>query len=52
MRIINVIHSISKDNHHFYLEQLVNIISEEIKDLIFDAIKSLIHKHIIIPSLN
>lgn len=52
MRIINVIHSISKDNHHFYLEQLVNIISEENKDLIFDAINSLIYKHIIIPSLN
>jgi len=50
MRIINVIGSIFKDNHHFYLEELVNIISEENKDLVFDAVNSLIYKRIIIPS--
>ncbi|MFX0138671.1 MAG: hypothetical protein ACFFDN_33825, partial [Candidatus Hodarchaeota archaeon] len=50
IRIINVINSISKDNHYFYLEELVNIISEDNKDLIFDAINSLIYKRIIIPS--
>lgn len=49
MRIINVIQSMSKDNIITNLNNIVELVSEENKNLIIDAIESLIKQKLIIP---
>ena len=48
-RIINNIISILKDKNKFEIDTLINLVSEENKDLVIDAIESLIELKIIIP---
>ncbi|TKJ19702.1 MAG: hypothetical protein CEE43_14710 [Promethearchaeota archaeon Loki_b32] len=49
MRIVNVIQSMSKDNIITNLNNIVELVSEENKNLIIDAIESLIKQKLIIP---
>jgi len=50
MRVINVVQSMSKDNNTIVnLNNIVELVSEENKDLIIEAIESLIKRKIIIP---
>ncbi|MFX0106341.1 MAG: hypothetical protein ACFE75_12750, partial [Candidatus Hodarchaeota archaeon] len=50
MRIINVVQSMSKDTNIIVnLNNIVELVSEENKDLIIEAIESLINQNIIIP---
>jgi len=48
-RVINNIISILKDKNKFELDTLINLVSEENKDLVIDVIESLIELKIIIP---
>ncbi len=48
-RVINNIISISKDKNKFELETVLNIVSEQNKDLVINAIESLIELKIIVP---
>jgi hypothetical protein len=52
MRIINVIQSMSTDNKIADLNNIVELVSEDNKSLIIEAIESLIEKKIIIPLHN
>ncbi len=52
MRIINVIQSMSEDNIITNLNNIVELVSEENKNLIIDAIESLIKQKLIIPLNN
>ena len=52
MRIINVIQSMSTDNTIANLNNIVELVHEENKNLIIDAIESLIKRKIIIPLNN
>jgi len=52
MRIINVIQSMSKDNKIANLNNIVELVHEENKNLIIEAIESLIERKIIIPLNN
>ena len=48
-RVINVIRSSSKKSEAFDLEFILKLVSEENKDLVIEAIESLIKQKIIIP---
>jgi len=50
-RVLNVIYSMAKGKRNFYIEQILDIIHEENKDLVIDAIETLIYKKVIIPSI-
>jgi len=50
-RVLNVVYSMAKNKESFYLEYILEIIHEENKDLVIDAIETLIQKEIIIPSI-
>ncbi|MFW9874451.1 MAG: hypothetical protein ACFFG0_15200, partial [Candidatus Thorarchaeota archaeon] len=52
LRVINVIQSMVKDNIIADLNNIVEVVSEENKDLIINAIESLIDQKIIIPINN
>lgn len=52
MRVINVVQSISKDNIISNLNSIVDLVHEENKNLIIEAIESLIRQKIIIPLNN
>ena len=49
LRIINVIQSMSKENKIPDINNIVELVHEENKDLIIEAIESLIKQKIIIP---
>jgi len=49
-RVKNVIESITKGDEKFYLKEIVEMIDEKNKDLVIEAIESLIEKELIIPS--
>ena len=49
MRVINVIQSMSNDNVILDINNIVELVHEENKDLIIEAIESLIKQKIIIP---
>jgi hypothetical protein len=49
MRVINVIQSMSKDNLISDINNIVELVHEENKDLIIEAIESLIKQKVIIP---
>ncbi len=48
-RVINVIRSTSKKSEEFNLEFILQLVSEENKDLVIEAIESLIKQKLIIP---
>jgi len=50
MRVINVIQSMSKDNIITDLNHIIELVSEENKDLIIEAIEVLIRRGLIVPS--
>ena len=50
MRVINVIQSMSKDNIITDLNHIIELVSEENKDLIIEAIEVLIKRGLIVPS--
>ena len=50
MRVLNVIYSIYKGKREFELYTIIELIYEENKDLVIDAIESLITRQIIIPN--
>ncbi len=50
MRVINVIQSMSKDNIISDLNNIIELVSEENKDLIIEAIEVLIRRGLIVPS--
>jgi len=50
-RVLNVIYSMAKGKTNFYIEHILDTIHEENKDLVIDAIETLIEKRIIIPSI-
>ncbi len=52
MRVINVIQSMSEDNKIADLNNIVELVSEENKDLIIEAIESLLKQKLIIPLSN
>lgn len=50
-RVLNVVYSMAKNKESFYLEHILDIIHEDNKDLVIDAIETLIQKKIVIPSI-
>ncbi|MFX1503319.1 MAG: hypothetical protein ACFFDH_20320, partial [Promethearchaeota archaeon] len=50
-RLLNVIYSISKGKQKFYLPDLVELVDEKNKDLVIDALESIIEKKIIVPAI-
>ncbi len=52
MRVINVVQSMSVDNRIADLNNIVELVSEENKDLIIEAIESLLRQKLIIPLSN
>ncbi len=52
MRVINVIQSMSVDNKIADLNSIVDVVSEENKDLVIEAIETLLNQKLIIPSSN
>jgi len=51
-RILNVIYSIAKSKHEFYLNFIIESVHEMNKDKVIDALESLIQKKIIIPNIS
>lgn len=49
-RILNTIYSMTKGKDNFYLNDIIEIIEEKNKDLVIDALESLLDKKIIISS--
>ena len=52
MRVVNVLQSMSKDNLITDINHIVELVHEENKDLIIEAIENLIKQKIIIPLSN
>ena len=52
MRVINVIQSMSKDSNKIIadLNHIIELVSEENKDLIIEAIELLIRRKLILPT--
>jgi hypothetical protein len=48
-RVLNVIYSMAKSKSEFYLDHIVDTVHEDNKNLVIDAIESLVRKKIIIP---
>jgi len=51
-RILNTIYSIAKNKSEFFLEDIVQTVHEDNKDLIIDSIETLLDKKIIISNIN
>ena len=51
-RILNTIYSIAKNKSEFFLEDVVQTVHEDNKDLIIDSIEGLLDKKIIISNIN
>ncbi|MFX1364120.1 MAG: hypothetical protein ACFE9Y_04265 [Promethearchaeota archaeon] len=49
-RLLNVIYSISKGKQKFYLPDVVELVDEKNKDLVIDALESILEKKMIVPS--
>ncbi len=49
-RILNVIYSIAKGKQKFYLSDAIELVEEKNKDLVIDALESILEKKIIISS--
>ncbi|MBD3255269.1 MAG: hypothetical protein GF383_09265 [Candidatus Lokiarchaeota archaeon] len=48
-RVLNVIYSTAKGKQPFLLKTIVELVHEKNKDLVIEAIESIIQKQIIIP---
>jgi hypothetical protein len=51
-RVLNVIYSMAKNKEGFYLNHIIETIHEDDKNLVIDAIESLIQKLVIMPPKN
>ena len=51
-RVLNVIYSMAKEKQGFYLNHIIETIHEDNKNLVIDAIESLIQKLVIIAPKN
>ncbi|NHJ26094.1 MAG: hypothetical protein EAX89_16065, partial [Candidatus Lokiarchaeota archaeon] len=51
-RVLNVIYSMVKSKKEFYLDHVVESVHEDNKDLVIDALESLIQKRILVPQIN
>jgi len=50
LRLLNVIISLTKNQENFYLKDSINLIHEKKKELVIEALESLIQRSIILPS--
>ena len=51
LRVLNTIYSIIKGKENFYLHDIIEMVEEKNKDLIIDALESLLEKKIIISAI-
>ncbi len=51
-RVLNVIYSMAKSKKEFYLDHVVESVHEDNKDLVIDALETLVQKRILVPQDN